>query len=326
MKKIVPVFVITLGLLLPGCSTLKSTNSSNQSSIEDSFSNITSVSSVESQPSSEDNFIFSEQDISFTNSDNSVIAKIPNYTPTSTSRVTTTSVQEYTVDYAELTNTITTSTLRAVITIDVTCYNTSRFGMVTNYVEYTGSGVIVKEDERGYFAITNNHVIVKEAGYNYAKYSVNDYVGNSHRAQYVASDPNYDLGVIYFEKGSVRLNVIENIRTGQLAEGEPVISLGQPKGQLNSITYGKVNGYPEATELSNAEAYQSNVSFNILEHSAKIASGSSGGPVLDTNLNIVGINYAGSTVDETGFSTVCAAIPGEKVAEYWNSVKSTYSL
>ena len=54
----------------------------------------------------------------------------------------------------------------------------------------------------------------------------------------------------------------------------------------------------------------SNVTFEVVYHNAFINNGSSGGPLLDANLRVVGVNYAGNS------SGIGYAIPAVKVNEF----------
>ena len=55
----------------------------------------------------------------------------------------------------------------------------------------------------------------------------------------------------------------------------------------------------------------SNVRFDVMTHTAYINHGSSGGPLLNSELKVVGVNFAGSETAEKG-----CAVPAEKVAEF----------
>ena len=235
--------------------------------------------------------------------------------------------KSFSVDYAEWTNTITTETMRSLVTIDTTSYNGNYYAK-QSWFEVTGSGIIYYESNLGYLIVTNNHVSVKKNGYEKVTYDVYDYQGTKHAAILVDNDPTYDLGVLYISKQDTpqQLNHLNTFRTKKLDVGEPIVSLGQPKGQSNSITFGKVIGYYNAPTLSNSEKYESDVSFEVLVHDAKIASGSSGGPVLTRDYVIAGINYAGhSSSSESTFSDYAYAIPGDKVLEYLNKVADKIS-
>ena len=217
-------------------------------------------------------------------------------------------VFEEEIDYVALTNTITTSTMKANITIINKSYNTFLF-IETSSSTGTGSGIIFgKNSDDYYFALTNNHVTVKNSGYNLQKLTAVDYLGNEYTATRYHQSADYDLAVIYFKK-SIELKIVE-IEKNNLTVNTEIVSLGQPKGQSNAITYGKILKFQKNT-LKDTPAYQSNVKFNVIVHDAPITNGSSGGALLSINLKIAGINYAGSSTNGTG-----AAIPAEKINEY----------
>jgi S1-C subfamily serine protease len=73
-----------------------------------------------------------------------------------------------------------------------------------------------------------------------------------------------------------------------------VISTGAPNGQANPITYGQLTGYSTVT-LTNTPVTASNVTFEVVVHDAYINIGSSAGPLLDANLNVIGVNYTEAT-------------------------------
>lgn len=188
--------------------------------------------------------------------------------------------------------------------------HTSKFG---SGVVSQGSGIIFYEDATKYYVLTNNHVIYDEPQYLYIEYVVSDYKGNEYTAKLHSTDPNYDLGIIYFSKGELDLNTLS------FSEADPtidttVISLGQPLGQINTISFGEVLGYQKLS-LTDSSPENSNVQFDVIKHSSPINSGSSGGVLINNELEIVGLNYAGAKSD-TSQSSVAYAIPLSKIQEY----------
>lgn len=206
----------------------------------------------------------------------------------------------YFVDYASLTNKITIEAMRANITVINTSY-TSRS---------TGSGIIFDEDSSHYYALTNNHVIYTTSITNVI--TIEDYLGNTYPATLLANDPAYDLAVVQFRKSRVTLNVLEFGDKNPEISSE-IIALGQPEGQTNAITYGTIEEY-STTSLA-ANPLESNVTFDTIQHSAYIRSGSSGGALLNTDLKIVGINYA-EKVTASGLHESSRSIPVIKVLEF----------
>ena len=89
-----------------------------------------------------------------------------------------------------------------------------------------------------------------------------------------------------------------------------MVALGTPKGQKNSIAFGEIKGKANIT-LSDTDKKLSNVTFDVLKHSAFIDNGSSGGALLNASCRLVGVNYASSNDGTAHYS-----IPIEKVREF----------
>ena len=83
---------------------------------------------------------------------------------------------------------------------------------------------------------------------------------------------------------------------------------------MNTISYGK---YLDMVKFNPSQATKdkSNVNFDVITHSSIIEDGSSGSMLLDSNLRLIGINFA-SKVDENNNYLYSYAIPLTKVVEY----------
>ena len=180
-----------------------------------------------------------------------------------------------------------------------------------------GSGVIYKQDAQYYYVITNNHVVTACTS---PSYSVKDYDGTLTNATLLAHNSEYDLAVLKFVKKDTL--VVLPFAAVNPEIYTRVFSLGYPAGQVNALTAGEVVNY-STIQLSNTDAEESDVKFNVINHSAVIKGGSSGGPLINADCEIVGINYAGSTssdeVDAQTFPFTLSdgsAIPVEKVKEF----------
>jgi serine protease Do len=221
---------------------------------------------------------------------------------------------KYLIDYPALTNAISTVSIRANVKIQNKSYNTGFLGFETTSITKSGSGVIIHDQSGNYYILTNNHVVAKETGYSYQSFTVSDYLGNTYTGHLYpdTARADYDLAVIYIAKGNDELETL-SIESKNPAIGEDVIAIGQPQGQTNTITFGTITAYQIPN--INASTTITNISFKIIKHSAPISSGSSGGVLLNTDLNIVGINFAGNNGKED-FSDYGLAIPAEKIKEY----------
>lgn len=218
---------------------------------------------------------------------------------------------KYNVNYAALTNQITATTMKANVTVITKSYDTF-LGITTSYSTKSGSGIIYSLKNGNYYLLTNNHVTIKDSSYDKVEYTIEDYKSNSYKATLVYQSPNYDLAVLYFKKNET-LQIVELANTNPL-RGTELAALGQPKSQSNALTYGTLSMYTTVT-LTNTTAASSNVKFQVIVHTCPINNGSSGGALLDTDLKLVGINYASGT-SSSGEFIQGYAIPIEKVREF----------
>lgn len=189
------------------------------------------------------------------------------------------------------------------------------------YEIYQGSGVIYAQNESGeYFALTNNHVVQAPEGMLEVCFHVIDCYGNRHKGDRVNYSAEDDLAVVKFSVNSA-LYGEPDLHILSLAEenapvNETVVSVGAPDGQFNAVTIGRILRY-ESVALTEEES-SSHVSYPVICHTAVIHGGSSGGMLIDRNLQIVGINYAGASNEETGEFYEGYAVPAENVRAFLN--------
>jgi S1-C subfamily serine protease len=140
-----------------------------------------------------------------------------------------------------------------------------------------GSGVVIAPD--GY-TLTNNHVV---QGAKHLMVTFTD--GNSREATLVGSDPATDLAVIRIHSAGLAYATMGNstaLRAGQL-----VIAMGNPLGFQSSVSTGVVSALNRALRSQDARLID-----NIIQHTAPLNPGNSGGPLLDSRGRIIGINTA----------------------------------
>lgn len=222
---------------------------------------------------------------------------------------------KYEIDALTLTNKISTDLIKGVVKIYNKSYNTF-LGIETSSSTSQGSGFCFHIQNGYYYVLTNCHVAKKKSSYDKQKFTIEDYQGKTYEA-YLYKNPDktasaiaasYDLACLYFKPSSTNVKKL-SIVSSNPTSSDDVISVGAPKGQSNSITYGYIYGYRKVT-LSDTSTSLSNVTFEVVYHNAFINNGSSGGPLLDANLRVVGVNYAGNSY---GFGY---AIPAVKVYEF----------
>ncbi|MCM1487415.1 MAG: serine protease [Firmicutes bacterium] len=178
-------------------------------------------------------------------------------------------------------------------------------------VEYTysagASGVIYEKKDDKYFALTAYHVIeemnnvqfivqpygsvsFEEAGKNAVReLSLIDYYNKFPKGKVEYYDREWDLAIISFNSDK-DLGVLD-ISSDNIREGDRVAVIGNPEGTRFSKTYGNIT----SNVITDFKAEGSGVVNKVQCHSAFVAPGSSGGAVLNEDMEIVGINIGGGT-------------------------------
>jgi Do/DeqQ family serine protease len=137
-----------------------------------------------------------------------------------------------------------------------------------------GSGVIISTD--GYI-LTNHHVI---DGAEQIKVDLND--NRTLDARVVGSDPPSDLAVLKVE--ATGLPVLALGDSDKVRVGDVVLAIGNPLGIGQTVTMGIISAKGRQTGLSSG-------SFeDFLQTDAPINQGNSGGALVSTNSELVGIN------------------------------------
>jgi S1-C subfamily serine protease len=140
-----------------------------------------------------------------------------------------------------------------------------------------GSGVVIAPD--GYI-LTNDHVVQKAKS---LSVSLTD--GTSLAATLIGSDPATDLAVIRANTAylpSCTLGSSERLRVGQL-----VIAMGNPFGFQSTVSTGVVSALGRALRSTQGRLIE-----NIIQHTAPLNPGNSGGALVDSAGEVVGINTA----------------------------------
>lgn len=160
-----------------------------------------------------------------------------------------------------------------------------------------GSGVIYDYKDGYYYALTNAHVILatekiaeQAVDLDFFNISVVDYQDEEISAEVLFYRVDYDLAIIRF-KSSKSYEIIKLADTDPKI-GDNCIAVGNPLASRNKITVGNGESY-ENIELTDSKLI-SDVTFNVFKHSANVKGGSSGGALLNEDLEMIGINYAGN--------------------------------
>ena len=140
--------------------------------------------------------------------------------------------------------------------------------------EALGSGVIVAQD--GY-VLTNHHVI---DGADQIKVDLND--NRTLDAKVVGSDAPSDLAVLKVDASNLPVLALGD--SDRTRVGDVVLAIGNPLGVGQTVTMGIISAKGRQTGLSNG-AFE-----DFLQTDAPINQGNSGGALVSTNNELIGIN------------------------------------
>jgi putative serine protease PepD len=164
-----------------------------------------------------------------------------------------------------------------------TIYQRSKQGVVDIAVttpggRAEGSGFVI--DTRGDI-VTNDHVVQGASGL-----SVRFADGTQASARVVGQDPSSDLAVI--RVSGVDASKLQPLTLGDSSKaqvGSGVIAIGSPYGLAGSVTVGVISALDRSIQSPSHYAIA-----GAIQTDAPINHGNSGGPLLDTNGRVIGVN------------------------------------
>lgn len=158
-----------------------------------------------------------------------------------------------------------------------------------------GTGFIISQD--GYI-LTNRHVVSLAD----ASYTVFMQNGDKYDAKVLAKDTYTDLAVLKIEANN--LPTVELGDSANLKPGQTVIAIGYALGEFkNSVSKGVISGLSRTITAGDATGQSVEQLENIIQTDAAINQGNSGGPLLDINGQVIGVNVAMASGSENiGFA------------------------
>jgi 2-alkenal reductase len=142
----------------------------------------------------------------------------------------------------------------------------------------SGSGFVL--DKQGHI-VTNDHVVEGAD-----KVQVTFLDGTTVHATIVGQDPSSDLAVIKVDVEASKLQPVELGDSAALVVGQQVFAIGNPFGQLWTMTSGIVSAVGR-TIHSGTSSYSIP---EVVQTDASINPGNSGGPLLDSQGRVIGVN------------------------------------
>ena len=175
-----------------------------------------------------------------------------------------------------------------------------------------GSGFIVTNDG---MIVTNNHVVADVD----ARYSVVLSDGTSYAVDVLARDSELDIAIVKITEPLQ--NPLPFITFGDsttLKLGQTVVAIGNALAEFqNSVSVGVVSGLSRSITASDMATGKSEQLDHVIQTDAAINQGNSGGPLLNLQGEVIGVNVATTrSAESIGF-----ALPAQVVKQTVDSVK-----
>jgi putative serine protease PepD len=166
-----------------------------------------------------------------------------------------------------------------------------------------GSGFVI--DKAGHI-VTNYHV-VEGADEVTVSFSNRDAVN----AEIVGTDPSTDIAVLRVDASASALTPLPLGNSDNVAVGDPVVAIGNPFGLDRTVTSGIVSAVQRLITAPNRFTID-----HVIQTDAAINHGNSGGPLLNSRGQVIGVNSKIETGDtSTGNVGVGFSVPSNTVKD-----------
>ncbi len=156
----------------------------------------------------------------------------------------------------------------------------------------SGSGFFVTAN--GYI-LTNKHVVADSG----TTYMVN--AGSTELpAEIVYKDPQYDLAVLKVSGSGYPTIALAD---SEIKVGENVVTIGNALGMItDSVSYGIVSGINKKIAVDDETSDSTSILQDLIQTSAQLYPGDSGGPLLNEKGEAIGVDVATSVRSRTSFA------------------------
>jgi serine protease Do len=179
--------------------------------------------------------------------------------------------------------------------------------------KWLGSGFVVEYKEKDYI-LTNNHVVRNAQQLTISLSDDRKFSGND--LEIIGRDPETEVAVIRIKKGGDLPDIVPG-SVDDLNVGDWVIAIGNPFGLFGTVTAGVVSAKGRS-----AVSLSKNIYADFIQTDAAINQGNSGGPLINSEGKVVGVNTM--IVSQTGGNIgIGFAVPIDIAMEVLESLVET---
>jgi putative serine protease PepD len=164
----------------------------------------------------------------------------------------------------------------------------------------TGTGFVVSADG---LIVTNQHVV---AGASAITVKLGD--GAAQPATLVGEDASTDLAVLRIDTHGRRLTPLKLADSSKVEIGDPTFAIGTPFGLDRTLTTGVVSALDRRIDAPDGRSIA-----GVLQTDAALNPGNSGGPLLDDQGEVIGVNSQIEAATSAGGSGIGFAVPSNTV-------------
>jgi putative serine protease PepD len=176
----------------------------------------------------------------------------------------------------------------------------------------TGSGWVLDSEGR---IVTNQHVVDGAS-----EVTVKFHDGSEIQADVVGTDPSSDVALLKLNEIPDDLQPLDRGSSESLRIGDPVVAIGSPFGLEGTVTAGIVSAKNRQLQAPNNYTID-----GAIQTDAALNHGNSGGPLLDLNGRVVGMNSQIAS-ESGGNDGIGYAVPIETIERVVEQLKSGGSV
>lgn len=212
--------------------------------------------------------------------------------------------QEIIASESQLISKIAKDVSPSVVSVNVTGVTTTQgfFGPTQSEEQSAGTGVIISEDG---VVITNRHVV--PAGTEKVSVTLSDGTKLSDVEVIGRTSDTDTLDIAFLkikDKKGKTLTAAKIGDSSKMQVGDKVVAIGNALGQFqNTVTSGIISGFGRSLEAGDGSGGSSETLQNLFQTDTAINKGNSGGPLVNTSGEVIGINTAiAGNAENIGFT------------------------